>query len=98
MTDIILSIFLPILFTSFVVFIIMEARDNKKRTEKYIEECNVRIDFFKNNTRLTDELENLWTAVAFDEYPIYMNEEVGRKATEFNEEERRKAAEFNEQE
>ena len=87
MTDIILSIFLPILFTSFVVFIFMEARDNKKRTEKYIEECNVRIDFFKNNTRLTDEIENLWTAIAYDKYGIYMNEEVGRKAAELNEQE-----------
>ena len=53
----------------------MEARDNKKRTEKYIEECNTRIDFFKNNTRLTDELENLWTAVAYDKYGVYMRKE-----------------------
>ena len=75
MTDIILSIFLPILFTSFVVFIFKEARDNKIRTEKYIEECNARIDFFKNNTRLTDELENLWTAVAYDKYGVYMRKE-----------------------
>lgn len=87
MTDIILSVFLPILFTSFVVFIFMEARDNKKRTEKYIEECNVRIEFFKSNCRLTDEIENLWTAIAYDKYGIYMNEEVERKAAELNEQE-----------
>ena len=90
MTDILLDLLIVVLLIGFVLFIINEAKNNKKRIEKYIEESNICIEFFKNNNRLTDEIENLWTAIAFDKFPIYMNEEVGRKVTEFNEEERRK--------
>lgn len=70
-----IDILFAVLIISFVVFIFTEAKNNKKRVEKYIEESNTRIEFFKNNTRLTDELENLWTAVAYDKYGIYMKQE-----------------------
>lgn len=65
MTDIILSVFLPVLFISFVVYIYIEAKNNKKRTEKYIEECNTRIEWFRENMRIASELQNISSTVDF---------------------------------
>ena len=70
-----------------VVFFIFSYKLEKKARDKVVEECNARIDFYKANYRLTDEIENLWTAIAYDKYGIYMNEEVGRKAADLNEQE-----------
>ena len=72
---------------SVVVFFIFSYKLEKKQCDKVVEECNIRIEFYKVNYRLTDEIENLWTAIAYDKYGIYMNEEVGRKAAELNEQE-----------
>lgn len=84
MTDILLDVLIVVFLIVFVVYTFFEIKNNKKRVEKYIEESNIRIEFFKNNNRLTDEIENLWTAIAYDKYGIYMNEETEKKAAELN--------------
>lgn len=68
----IMSVVIAITFAIWVYFV---GKDTLKTNKKFRDEMDIRIEFFKNNTRLTDELENLWTAVAYDKYGIYMKQE-----------------------
>lgn len=65
------ELFFLVLSISTTIFVILESKRSKKRMEKYIEECNTRIEWFKNNMGLTSELQGIKVSIdLLSDYPF----------------------------